>query len=207
MIRESWEHSSETPESHGPLGMNTPTRVVDFQGDGESLSHERLVPVLYNELRLMARAALRRERPDHSLQATDLVHEVYLRLTGGMPVKWRGRRHFFHAAAEAMRRILIEHARRRGRAKRGGRGVRVELSSVNLADEHDLEQILALDDAFRRLEEVDRQAADVVRLRFFAGLSVAETAHALDLSERTVKREWAFARAWMYDALGYGDTS
>lgn len=155
----------------------------------------------------MARRALRHERPDHSLQATELVHEVYLRLTAGASVSWHGRRQFFHAAGEAMRRILIEHARKRGRAKRGGGRIRVELSSVDLASEFDLEQVLALDDAFRRLEQEDRQAAEVVRLRFFAGLSVEETAMAMSLSERTVKREWAFARAWLFDALALGGIS
>lgn len=160
-----------------------------------------LVPVVYDELRAIARAQLRNERPDHSLQATALVHEAYLRLARDGRAPWTDRRLFFAAAAEAMRRILIEHARSRGRVKRGGAPVRVELSSVDLARDDDLDQVLALDEAFRRLEEQDRQAADVVRLRFFAGLSVEETATALQLSERTVKREWAFARAWLYAAL------
>ena len=166
---------------------------------------EQLIPLVYDELRLIARSALRQERPDHSLQATDLVHEAYLRLMAGASTSWDGRRHFFHAAAEAMRRILIEHARKRSRVKRGGRRVRVELSSVDLASDYDVEEVLALDDVFRRLEQQDPQAASVVRLRFYAGLSVEETAKALDLSERTVKREWAFARAWLYSALGHGD--
>lgn len=162
---------------------------------------ERLVPLLYDELRALARAHLGRERPDHSLQATALVHEAYLRLLGASQPPWNDRRHFFRAAAEAMRRILIEHARARGRIKRGGNRVRVELRDAHLASEPDLDQLLALDDALRRLEEQDPRAADVVRLRYFAGLSVADTAKALDLSERTVKRDWALARAWLYAAL------
>ena len=161
----------------------------------------QLVPLVYEDLRAMAKSALRGERPDHSLQATDLVHEAWLRLMGGAAPSWEGRRHFFHAAAEAMRRILIEHARARTRFKRGGQRVRVELSGIDLADDHDLAEVVALDDAFRRLEKQDRQAADVMRLRLFAGLSVAETAKVMEMSERTVKREWAFARAWMADAL------
>lgn len=160
--------------------------------------------MVYDELRALARSQLRRERPDHSLQATALVHEAYLRLARDGRAPWNDRRLFFVAAAEAMRRILIEHARKRGRAKRGGDPVRVELSSVDLAREEDLDQIVALDDAFRRLEIQDRRAADVVRLRFYAGLSVEETARALELSERTVKREWSFARAWLYAALHDG---
>jgi len=175
--------------------------LADMRGVSRKEVMEHLVPVVYDELRDLARAHLRHERPDHSLQATALVHEAYLRLLGGDQPPWNDRMHFFRAAAQAMRRILIEHARKRGRIKRGGRRVRVQLSSANLASEHDLEELLALDDAFRRLEEQDGTAADVVRLRFFAGLSVEETAKALELSERTVKREWAFARAWLYRTL------
>jgi RNA polymerase sigma factor (TIGR02999 family) len=178
---------------------------------------DRLVPVVYDELRAIARAQLRNERPDHSLQATALVHEAYLRLAREKGVNWDGtdQRLFFHAAAEAMRRILIEHARKRGRVKRGGDPVRVgldvldapggwDIPGVDLAREDDLDQLVALDDAFRRLEKEDPRAADVVRLRFYAGLSVEETAKALGLSERTVKREWTFARAWLYAALSGG---
>ena len=162
---------------------------------------EQLLPVVYDELRALARAHLRHERADHSLQATALVHEAYLRLLGDARPPWNDRRHFFRAAAEAMRRILVEHARKRGRVKRGGKRVRVELRDANLTTDQDPMEVLALDDAFRRLEQQDPRAADVVRLRFFAGLSVEETAKALGLSERTVKREWAFARAYLYAAL------
>ena len=182
--------------------MNDVTQILAaMSGENREATMERLIPLVYDELRALARAQLRHERPDHSLQATALVHEAYLRLLGSDRPSWNDQSHFFRAAAEAMRRILIEHARKRGRIKRGGKRVRVELSSVDLASEQDLDEILALDDAFQRLEEQDSKAADVVRLRFFAGLSVEETAKALDLSERTVKREWAFARAWLYDAL------
>ena len=164
----------------------------------------RLTPIVYDELRRIARSKLRGERPDHSLQATALVHEAFLRLLGGRHAAWADEQHFFRAAAEAMRRILIEHARRRGRQKRGGPRVRIDLESADLAVDHDPSDVLALDAAFRRLEREDPEAAAVVRLRFYAGLSVAETARALNLSERTVKREWAFARAWLYDALRDG---
>lgn len=172
-----------------------------MRGKSRQAATRRLLPLVYDELRALARAQLRHERPDHTLQPTALVHEAYLRLVGGNQPPWNDRQHFFRAAAEAMRRILIEHARKRRRAKRGGGLVRVELSGVDLGVEQDPDRLLALDDAFRRLEQQDPEAADVVRLRFFAGLSVEETAQATGLSERTVKREWAFARAWLYDAL------
>lgn len=187
--------------------MSDVTHIIEAlrAGAGDE-ARERLAPLVYEDLRVLARRALRGERPDHSLQATDLVHEAWLRLMGGTASAWEGRRHFFHAAAEAMRRILIEHARARTRVKRGGHRIRVDLDALDLACEHDLAEVVALDDAFRRLEEEDRQAADVMRLRLFAGLSVAETAQAMGMSERTVKREWAFARAWLADALGLTQT-
>jgi RNA polymerase sigma factor (TIGR02999 family) len=130
------------------------------------------------------------------------VHEAYLRLLGGAYPSWNDRQHFFRAAAEAMRRILVEHARRRARVKRGANPVRVALTDVVSLTNHDPTEVLALDAAIRRLEEQDPTATDIVRLRYFAGLSVEETAAMLDLSERTVKREWAFARAWLFEALG-----
>jgi RNA polymerase sigma factor (TIGR02999 family) len=179
------------------------TRILsELRGADRDEALNRLVPVVYAELRAAARAHLRRERPDHTLRATALVHEAYLRLLGGDHITWNDRQHFFRAAAEAMRRILVEHARKRARVKRGGNPIRASLSDVNLAVDQDPVEVLALDAAIRRLEEQDPTAADVVRLRFFAGLSVEETARMLDLSERTVKREWAFARAWLYTALG-----
>lgn len=162
---------------------------------------DRLLPLVYGELRALARVHLRSERGDHTLQPTALVHEAYARMLGGQNPPWTDRGHFFRAAAEAMRRILIEHARKRGRIKRGGDRVRVTLSGVHLGTDQDADEILALDEAIQRLEEQDPKIADVVRLRFFAGLSVEETAKALEVSERTVKREWSFARAWLYDAL------
>ncbi len=175
--------------------------LAGLPGTGRQAALGRLLPLVYDELRALARAHLRHERPDHTLQATALVHEAYLRLLGGQDLPWNDRAHFFRAAAEAMRRILIEHARKRGRIKRGGNQVRVRISGVHLGTEQDPDEILALDEAIRRLEEQDPRIADLVRLRFFAGLSVEETAKALEVSERTVKREWSFARAWLYNAL------
>jgi RNA polymerase sigma factor (TIGR02999 family) len=161
----------------------------------------RLFPLVYRELRGLARAQLRHERPDHTLQTTALVHEAYLRMLGGQSPPWIDRGNFFRVAAEAMRRILIEHARKHRRIKRGGGRVRLSLNGLKLGVSEDLDTVLALDEALGRLDTQDPRVADVVRLRFFAGLSVEATAKALDVSQRTVKREWSFARAWLYDAL------
>jgi RNA polymerase sigma factor (TIGR02999 family) len=179
------------------------TRIlVDLRGADRREALERLLPVVYGELHRLASAQMRHERADHTLQTTALVHEAYLRMLGGQNPPWNDRAHFFRAAAEAMRRILIEHARKHRRIKRGGDRARVSLSGLNLGVTEDSDTILALDDALRRLDKQDPRVADVVRLRFFAGLSVGETAKALEVSERTVKREWSFARAWLFDAVG-----
>lgn len=178
------------------------TRILeDLHGGSRKEVFDRLLPLVYDELRQLARINLARERPGHSLQATALVHEAYLRMLGGKSPSWNDRGHFFCAAAEAMRRILIDHARKRGRAKRGGDRVQVTLEDVAVGDGPPLEDLLALDEAIQRLEEQDPRMAEVVRLRFYAGLSVEETAMALEVSERTVKREWAVARAWLFNAM------
>jgi RNA polymerase sigma factor (TIGR02999 family) len=186
-----------TPSEHGDI-TRILSSVEDLDRD-EAL--DRLLPIVYDELRMIAAARLRAERSGHTLQTTALVHEAYIRLVGSERPVWKNRAHFFHAAAEAMRRILVDHARRRTRSKRGGNRVRVELDEAHLTGWPDPDELLAVDEAVRRLEEVDDRAADVVHLRYFAGLSVEETAQALDLSERTVMREWAYARAWLRDAL------
>jgi RNA polymerase sigma factor (TIGR02999 family) len=193
------------------MGDETPgTRdITRILGGAEGLNREeileRLAPIVYDELRVLAAAKLRGERPDHSLQPTALVNEAYLRMVGGGQPPWRHRAHFFHAAAEAMRRILIDHARKRARVKRGGGGIKVALTDAIASSWDHPDRFLALDEAIRRLEGQDARSADVVRLRFYAGLSVQETAGALGLSERTVDREWAFARAWLHDALSEGE--
>lgn len=158
---------------------------------------------VYDQLHAIARARMNEERGSHTLQATALVHEAWLRLghrPGGLAAVPDAR--FYEAAAVAMRRILIEHARAKGRLKRGGDRGRAPLDVVDLAVEHDPDEIMAVDEAVRRLEEEDPDAARVVNLRFFAGLEVAETARALGVSERTVAREWEYARAWLFRALG-----
>jgi RNA polymerase sigma factor (TIGR02999 family) len=182
------------------------TRLLDAAAGGQAGASEKLLPLVYDQLRSLARQRMADERAGHTLQATALVHEAYLRLLGPLPDSspWSGRGHFYRAAAEAMRRILIEHARSRGRAKRGGGQNRLPLemlASVDLAAECDADEVLALDNAFQALERQNPDAAAVVRLRFYAGLSVEETAKALGVSDRTVNREWNYARAWLYRAL------
>ena len=147
----------------------------------------------------------RGERRDHTLGATALVHEVFVRLLGGQTLPLRDRADFLHAAAEAMRRILIEHARRRGRCKRQGSRTRVPLEAVDLAATEQIGEILAVDEAIGRLQEQDAQAAEVVRLRFFAGLSIDEAAAVLNMSRCSVDRAWRLARLWLFDALAGDD--
>lgn len=161
---------------------------------------ERLLPLVYEHLRSIARQRMASERDDHTLQPTALVHEAYLRLVGERELPWQNRAHFFAAAAEAIRHILLDHAKARGRAKRGG-GVKRAESLVDLASTDNPDEILALDEAFRRLESESPAAAQVVRLRFYGGLAVDEVAAALEMSPRQVDRYWAFARAWLYRAL------
>jgi RNA polymerase sigma factor (TIGR02999 family) len=182
-----------TPDGHDP----DVTRLLRQGGEAAS----ELLPVVYAQLRAIAQERMGDERPGHTLQATALVHEAYLRLVSGGGAQWAGRAHFFHAAAEAMRRILIEHARARGRVKRGGGRRRIPISVLDLAEAGEPGQIVALDEAIRRLEERDPTAGSVVRLRFYAGLSVAETAETLGVSVRTVLREWSYARAVLYRTL------
>jgi RNA polymerase sigma factor (TIGR02999 family) len=184
------------------------TRLLRAVGQDDSKATEDLLPLVYEQLRALARRQMNQERDGHTLQATALVHEVYLRLVnGGGGAKWASRGQFFCAAAEAMRRILIEHARARKRLKRGGGGPeprrRVPLGLVELATEHDPSEMLALDEAICRLEEESPDVAAVVRLRFFAGLTVEETAEALGISPQSVKRDWSYARAWLFRGLGY----
>ncbi|MCB9848581.1 MAG: sigma-70 family RNA polymerase sigma factor [Phycisphaeraceae bacterium] len=161
-----------------------------------------LIGLVYDQLRAIAQARMNQERAGHTLQATALVHEACFRLLGDSSPQWEDRGHFFRAAAEAMRRILIDHARMKKSAKRGGGGSRVPLSVVDLAVEHDPEQVLELDEALRKLEAEDPSAGEVVQLRFFGGLSVQEVAQVMGISERTVAREWAFARARLFELLG-----
>jgi RNA polymerase sigma factor (TIGR02999 family) len=185
--------------------LNDVTRILHAIEGGDARAGDQLLPLVYDQLRRIAQQKMAQERPDHSLQATALVHEAYLRLVGDEDVQWANRAHFFAAAAEAMRRILVESARSRGRLKRGGDRKRMPLNVVDLAAEHEPDEILALDEALKRLEAQDPLMAKLVMLRFFSGLSVEETASAMELSPRTVKREWAMARAWLFRELNETD--
>ncbi len=155
------------------------------------------MPVVYEELRRLAKQHLRRERPDHTLQATALVHEAYLRLVDQRAVTWQNRAHFFGVAAQLMRRILVDYARRRQAAKRGGAALKVSLNELVLAAEERSEEVVALDEALERLAAMDPRQGRVVELRIFSGLTVEETAEVLGISPATVKREWTMARAWL----------
>lgn len=191
--------SHDTNEPNRP-GTNV-TRLLSDVAGGNSSAADELLPLVYDQLRAVAQQRMGGERPGHTLQATALVHEAFLRLVGPRELPWHSQAHFYAAAAEAMRRILVDHARTRKREKRGGSRSRVALNVVDLAASEDCEEILALDEAFRRLEQQEPEMAAVVRLRFYAGLSVDQTAEALDLSPRTVNRRWKFARAWLFREL------
>ncbi len=168
---------------------------------GDQRASGRLLPLVYEELRRLAAQRLAQERPGDTLQPTALVHEAYLRLVSAQGVEWNGRGHFFAAAAEAMRRILVNRARDKQRLKRGGGLRRLELSELHMATvmESD-EELLALHDALTKLEAAHPASAEVVKLRFFAGLTAEQAAQALEISVRTADRHWAFARAWLYRA-------
>ncbi len=181
---------------------NSPTLAIlldESQSDSQRVAN--LLPLVYDQLRAIAQRALVAERPDHTLQATALVHEVYLRLLGDRAVPWSSKAHFYVAAAEAMRRILIDHARSRGRVKRGGGRVKLSLNSVADLAAGDAAEILGFDEVFCRLESEEPAAAAVVRLRFYAGLTIDQTAEALGVSSNTVDRRWSFARAWLFRAM------
>ncbi len=166
---------------------------------------ERLLPEVYEQLRAAAQQVLSQERTGHTLQATALVHEAYLRLVGDRKVPWASQAHFYVAAAEAMRRVLLDHARARGRQKRGGGKAPESVSSVADLADAEPDHIVRFDDAVRRLEAESAEAAMVVRLRFFAGLSVDQTAAAMGVSTSTVDRRWSFARAWLYEEMKGAD--
>jgi len=172
------------------------------QGDAGAL--DRLVPLVYDELRRVARRHLRRERPGHSLQATALVHEVYLRLVDVDRMTLKSRTHFFAVAARLMRQILVDHARRKGAGKRGGGVTMMSLDEVSPAAQTSNVDVLALDQALDALSSFDPQQCRVVELRFFAGLNIDEAAEALGISTATVEREWAMAKAWLYQRLSVG---
>jgi RNA polymerase sigma factor (TIGR02999 family) len=179
--------------------MNEVTRILTAIEHGDPQAAEQLLPMVYDELRSLAARQLAQEKPGQTLQATALVHEAYLRLVGGnASPDWNSRAHFFGAAAEAMRRILVENARRKKTIKYAGGRARVSLEGLDVIDEAPPEQLLALDEAITRLAALDPQKAELVKLRFFTGLSIEETAQTLAISPATAKRWWTFARAWLH---------
>jgi len=182
--------------------MGDVTHLIDAAAAGDSKAAADLLPLIYDELRRLAAARMAAESPGNTLTSTALVHEAYLRLIGGSrPQDWNGRGHFFAAAAEAMRRILVNRARDKGRLKRGGGRERVDLEGLSSADDAPPDDLLDLSDALDRLAAAYPQCAELVKLRFFAGLTLDESAAVLGLARRTADRHWAFARAWLFDAL------
>lgn len=174
------------------------TRILDAMTAGDPEAGARLFESIYDELHVLAAAQMRGERADHTLQPTALVHEAYMRLLGFQNTKWANRTQFFGAAAEVMRRILVDHARAHQAAKRGGGRAKAPLDSRAAAASSSPDELLAIDEALCALEEADPEKARIVKLRFFAGLSHEETAAALNVSVATVKRKWRYARAWLH---------
>lgn len=182
--------------------MSEVTQLLDAVAAGDARAAEELLPLVYDELRKLAAARMAGEKPGETLQATALVHEAYLRLVGPTgDARWQNRGHFFAAAAEAMRRILIDNARRKAAGKHGGGLKRQGLEPDVAAAPEPREDLLALDEALNQLAELDPLKADLVKLRYFVGMSLPEAAAALNLSERTAGRHWAFARAWLRSAM------
>jgi RNA polymerase sigma factor (TIGR02999 family) len=178
------------------------TQILSQIESGDPTASAQLLPLVYDELRRLAAQRLSHERPGQTLQATALVHEAYLRLVDGQKAQhWNSRGHFFGAAAEAMRRILVNRARDKNRLKRGGQLQRVNLENIELAADAPNDDLLAIDESIEVLAAENPECANVVKLRFFAGLSIDETAAALGISASTAKRHWAYARAWLFDAL------
>jgi RNA polymerase sigma factor (TIGR02999 family) len=181
------------------------THLLNTVGSGDPEAAAQLLQLVYDDLRRLAARRLAHEAPGQTLEPTALVHEAYLRLVGDTPDwHWDGRAHFFAAAAEAMRRILVERARRRRRLKRGGDRVRQPLEEAELLAPEPREDVLALDEALTELAATDRAAADLVQLRYFGGLSIPDAAQVLGVSPRTAKRLWTFARAWLWERLQGG---
>ncbi len=188
--------------------MNDVTHILSAIEQGDPAAAEQLLPLVYDELRKLAAQRLAREKPGQTLQATALVHEAYLKLVGPEAAPhWNGRGHFFGAAAEAMRRILVDNARRKASARAGGGLERVDLAEVDSAAEDPSVDLLALDDALDRLQALDRRKADLVKLRFFAGLTNAQAAEALGISSSTADNDWAYARSWLRLAMAEGGTT
>jgi RNA polymerase sigma factor (TIGR02999 family) len=181
--------------------MSDVTQILDRVQQGDDRAAGELLPLVYGELRKLAAVRMAQEQANQTLQPTALVHEAWLRLTGGEQLSFDGRGHFFAAAAEAMRRILIEKARSKGRLKRGGEWQRVDLENLDVAFAADDDTLLAVHEALDKLAAIDPTGAKLIELRFFAGLSNVDAAKVLGLAERTAKRTWSYARAWLHEEL------
>lgn len=204
-MADSWISLRRNLSSLIMVHMSDVTQLLQAIRQGDEQATAKLLPLVYDELRRLARAHMARERSEHTLQATALVHEAYLRLIGNAEPSWDGRGHFFAAAAEAMRPILIEHARRKRAKKRGGNGHRVELDEELLpivAPCQNIHDLLALDEALDRLSAQHPAKAELVKLLYFAGLNLEEAAAAQGIARTTAYRHWLFARAWLFDAIG-----
>jgi len=178
-------------------GVNKVTRILDRVQQGDSRAVDELIPLVYEELRRLAAMKMAREQFGQTLQPTALVHEAYLRLLGQEKQAWQNSRHFFSAAAEAMRRILVERARHKARQRHGGEMQRLDIERIDVASQDDEKTLLFVNDALERLSAKDPVCAELINLRFFAGMANHEAARLLGLSERTAKRNWAYARAWL----------
>ena len=177
------------------------TEILEAIGAGDKGAAEELLPLVYDELRRLAAARMAREAPGQTLQPTALVHEAWLRLVGDQPQEWNGRSHFFGAAAEAMRRILVENARRKRTQRHGGNQVKLDIQQVEVAAPAEDQELLAVDEALARFAARDKQKAELVKLRYFVGLTREEAAEVLGISVPTADRWWNFSRAWLFDEI------
>jgi RNA polymerase sigma factor (TIGR02999 family) len=181
--------------------MSDVTRILNAINAGDGGASEKLLPIVYAELRRLAARKLAHEAPGQTLDPTALVHEAYIRLVGSADRRWENRGHFFAAAAEAMRRVLIDLARKKKRVKRGARPKRLDLKQIDLAYEMPADELIALNEAIEKLQDEDPAKAELVKLRFFTGLTVEQAAEALGISRATADRHWKFARAWLYHEI------
>jgi RNA polymerase sigma factor (TIGR02999 family) len=184
--------------------MSDVTRILTAIEQGDARAADELLPLVYEELRRLAAQKMSKERPGQTLQATALVHEAYIRLVGSEPGDWSGKTHFYAAAAEAMRRILIENARRKQRLKHGGARQKVNLEDAGIVIQGPSEDIVALDEALTKLALEDQVKADLVKLRYFAGLTIEQAAKILNISKATADRYWSYSRAWLFDEINKG---
>jgi RNA polymerase sigma factor (TIGR02999 family) len=188
-------------QGRAPEVMGDVTQMLISYGEGDRAALDALLPLVYDELRIIARSYLRQERADHTLQPTGLVHEAYLRLINQQRVDWHNRAQFFGIAASMMRRILVNHAESKRAQKRGGGVEKAQLDEVTVVFDNDIVDLIALDEVLGRLEKIDKLKSEVVELKFFGGLTIDEIADVMKTSTATVEREWAFARGWLYKAL------